>query len=286
MEAPPGLGLSAVGESQDGWLAAESETPSGEVRPVLAPGALGVGEYEGRLRAWSEDPVIRRDLAVTLTVDSPPPGAIAAVVNAASFEDRPIAPGEIVSIFGTGFGPATGASPEVENGRLQLNVAGWSSVWRTSAPRCCSPAAVRSTLSCPMRSPGAGSSTFASGRHADRARASAPRLSPQPRLCSPRTAQGRAPSQRSTRTAASIPHSIPRGEARRSCCLRRRGRNNSAGRDGGARSGPIAGGSGGSPERRRSCGRSLVRRPGPGFRRPAAGQPARARGGGVGDGGD
>ncbi len=43
----------------------------------------------------------------TVTIQSPPPVSLAApaVTNAASFQTGPVAPGEVVTIFGAGIGP-------------------------------------------------------------------------------------------------------------------------------------------------------------------------------------
>ena len=55
---------------------------------------------------------------------APVAGAIAAggVVNAASYQAGPIAPGEIVTIFGTGFGPSTLANAPYTNGQLPRSI--------------------------------------------------------------------------------------------------------------------------------------------------------------------
>ena len=61
---------------------------------------------------------------VSLTV-TPPPMTITSVVNAASFQTGPIAPGEIVSIGGSGIGPAIPAFLGLDkNGRVSTELGG------------------------------------------------------------------------------------------------------------------------------------------------------------------
>jgi len=48
----------------------------------------------------------------------------AAIVNAATYVNGPVAPGEIVSIFGFGLGPQDGASLQLASGRVATNLAG------------------------------------------------------------------------------------------------------------------------------------------------------------------
>ena len=73
----------------------------------------------------------------TVTV-APPPLSVASggVVNAASFQQGPVAPGEIVTIFGSGIGPVAGAGAQLDaQGRLAALIAGTQVLFdRTPAP--------------------------------------------------------------------------------------------------------------------------------------------------------
>ncbi|HUP04692.1 MAG TPA: hypothetical protein VMU19_11925 [Bryobacteraceae bacterium] len=53
-----------------------------------------------------------------------PPPTVAAVVNAASYLQGPIAPGEIISLFGAGMGPPQPAGVEMANGVVSSDLAG------------------------------------------------------------------------------------------------------------------------------------------------------------------
>ncbi len=62
-----------------------------------------------------------------LTIQPPPPVSLAApaVTNAASFQTGPVAPGEVVTIFGSGIGPAGTVTAQVNpQGRLASSLAG------------------------------------------------------------------------------------------------------------------------------------------------------------------
>jgi uncharacterized protein (TIGR03437 family) len=70
--------------------------------------ALGIGDYPGKLIFTSPDAVNSPfEVPVLLRVNPPPPTISAAgVVNAASSKVGPVAPGELVVIYGTNLGPA------------------------------------------------------------------------------------------------------------------------------------------------------------------------------------
>jgi uncharacterized protein (TIGR03437 family) len=121
-----GVRFDAFGQSEGDWLttAPAELTGSGEVAVLASPGALSSGEYTGRVRFVSDEPVLRRGAWVKLRVGTPPPPTIGAVVHAADFRERPIAPGQIVSIFGTHLGPTTGAAAMLDiNGRIPFELA-------------------------------------------------------------------------------------------------------------------------------------------------------------------
>ncbi len=61
------------------------------------------------------------------TVILAPPGAgvsTAAIVNGANYANGPVAPGEIVSVLGSGLGPSEGAGLQLDSGRVTTKLAG------------------------------------------------------------------------------------------------------------------------------------------------------------------
>ncbi len=108
--AGPVLSLSAVATDDKGsWLAVN---PAGGTTPLelsvsVNPTGLAPKTYQGTITVTAtDDSVTPLPIPVTLTV-TPVGPAIASVTNAASFAPGPVAPGEIVTIFGSGLGPET-----------------------------------------------------------------------------------------------------------------------------------------------------------------------------------
>jgi len=107
----PVLSLStAVTTTDNGnWL---SVSPTGGTTPLaisvsVNPAGLTPRTYTGTITvSASDDSVTPLPIPVTLTVTTGGPN-IASVVNAASFASGPVAPGEFVTIYGSGLGPAT-----------------------------------------------------------------------------------------------------------------------------------------------------------------------------------
>ena len=105
------LGVSASTATQNGgpWL---SVSPSNGVTNMnlsvsASPTGLSPGIYAGTVNITPSDPSVPPlTIAVTLTVTDPGP-LIASVTNAASYAQGAVAPGEIVTIFGSGIGPST-----------------------------------------------------------------------------------------------------------------------------------------------------------------------------------
>ncbi|HTA68954.1 MAG TPA: IPT/TIG domain-containing protein [Bryobacteraceae bacterium] len=73
------------------------------VNPAILA-TLSQGTYTGTVTISSPG-VASQTVSVTLTIGAAPPPAITAIVNAATLQPGAIAPGEIISIFGTNFGP-------------------------------------------------------------------------------------------------------------------------------------------------------------------------------------
>src|SRR5579884_528379 len=92
---------------------------------------LNAGDYEGALVIYAPGTLegsktIQVSLAVRPVTAPGPVFTAAGVVNAASFASGPVAPGEIISIFGSNLGPAasTGAVIVASTGRLATTAAG------------------------------------------------------------------------------------------------------------------------------------------------------------------
>jgi uncharacterized protein (TIGR03437 family) len=87
------------------------------------PSGLTPKTYTGTVTvSASDDSVTPLPIPVTLTVLSAGPN-IASVVNAASFVSGPVAPGEFVTIFGSGLGPDTPVAATVNGGKIGATLA-------------------------------------------------------------------------------------------------------------------------------------------------------------------
>ncbi|HTS65331.1 MAG TPA: IPT/TIG domain-containing protein [Candidatus Acidoferrales bacterium] len=101
------------------WLSATpaSGTTPATVSVSVNAGSLGAGQYTGQVVITSTgaagSPIT---VPVVLNVTAIPKPVITAVGNAASYASGPLSPGENVTIFGTGIGPATLASNVPVNG--------------------------------------------------------------------------------------------------------------------------------------------------------------------------
>jgi len=111
------------------WLgvlpAPDHITPASVLIGITPPAVAG--SYSGWITITAEgatnSPVnVRVSLILSGTATRPP--MVRAVVNAASFAEGSVAPGEIVTIFGSAFGPATGGSMSVSAGVVATTLAG------------------------------------------------------------------------------------------------------------------------------------------------------------------
>ncbi len=85
--------------------------------------ALAKGTYTGNVVVSSASlPGGDQTIKVTLTVAEANGPAINAIANAASFLHGPISPGELVTIFGTNIGPATGILFTPDNGHVDTTL--------------------------------------------------------------------------------------------------------------------------------------------------------------------
>ena len=119
-------GFSAAATTQSGgnWLSID--TPSGSTPANLTvsadPTGLAPGQYAGAIAITPTDPTIAPlTVPVTLTISTGSGPVIGAVTNAASFLPGPVAPGEIVVIFGTGLGPSSLAGMSLDASGLINN---------------------------------------------------------------------------------------------------------------------------------------------------------------------
>lgn len=103
--------ISSVNTNGSGsWL---TVFPGGRTTPgvflvSVTPTGLNVGTYTGTVTFTISGGDQKVTVPVSLQVQAVPPPAITAVANVASGERKPIAPGEIVMIFGSLLGPQTG----------------------------------------------------------------------------------------------------------------------------------------------------------------------------------
>jgi uncharacterized protein (TIGR03437 family) len=86
------------------------------------PGGLQGGTYSGTIALSAASGTLQLNIAVTLTVVSTLP-EIQKVVNAASYVQGGIAPGEIVTVFGTSLGPAAGVGATIDQGYIPTTLA-------------------------------------------------------------------------------------------------------------------------------------------------------------------
>lgn len=107
--APPG--------STNGVIFA-TVTPTGGTTPATLTvslnqsvvSTLAAGSYTDLINLTSTStPGSTQSIPVTLTITTPGPPAIAAIVNGASFQVGAVSPGEVITIFGTNIGPSTPA---------------------------------------------------------------------------------------------------------------------------------------------------------------------------------
>jgi uncharacterized protein (TIGR03437 family) len=106
------------------WLRATPERGSvpGSIRLTADTTGLAAGTYSGTLSILSTDAsVAPLQIPVRLTMEAAAVRVIA-VTNAASFATGAIAPGEYVTLFGVGFGPAGFASGAISDGRLGTEI--------------------------------------------------------------------------------------------------------------------------------------------------------------------
>jgi uncharacterized protein (TIGR03437 family) len=111
--------------SSSGWL---SVSPTATTTPAtlsvsVNPANLGGGTYDGSIILTGQSGTLQLSIGVTLTVTVLPP-TIQRVVNGASYLSGSIAPGELVTVFGTSLGPTTGVGAAIDsNGYIEGSLA-------------------------------------------------------------------------------------------------------------------------------------------------------------------
>jgi uncharacterized protein (TIGR03437 family) len=112
------------------WLAVSptsGSTPA-TLTVTVTPAGLAASKYSGIVTVTPTDPTIpAQSLPVTLTVGSGSTSLlfVRSILNAASLLPGPIAPGEIITVTGTGLGPAVGVGPNLlASGSVDTQVAG------------------------------------------------------------------------------------------------------------------------------------------------------------------
>ena len=122
--APIGVTASAATQSGGTWLFVNpaSGTTSANLTVSVNPAGLAVGTYTGSITLTPSDIIISAlTVPVTLIVS---PG-LSAVTSGASFAAGAVSPGEIITLFGTGIGPTTPATYQLDaTGKLSTSLAG------------------------------------------------------------------------------------------------------------------------------------------------------------------
>src|SRR5262249_14884763 len=107
--------VAAQAASGGTWLSASSSsaTAPATVTVSVAPHNLSAGNYTGTVTISSAKVQTPQTVTVNLSVVAIPPPNATAIVNAASFAPGSVAPGEVITLGGTGLGPTTLAGPVV-----------------------------------------------------------------------------------------------------------------------------------------------------------------------------
>ncbi len=123
-----GLAFTATPSSTGNWLSVSEvsgPTPA-SINVLVYSLGLGVGTFTGTILVAGAGGIGGQTIInVTLTVTSPLPN-ILKITNDASYSSGPIAPGEMLAIFGTNIGPTTGVAqaPNQNSGQLSASLGG------------------------------------------------------------------------------------------------------------------------------------------------------------------
>jgi uncharacterized protein (TIGR03437 family) len=122
----------ATTQSGGNWLSIDSTTGTSPANLTVSvdPQGLAAGQYSGAIAITPSDPTVSAlTVPVTLTISATSGPVVEALTNAASFQTGPVAPGEIVVLFGTGLGPSSLAGMSLDAAGLINNQLGGTQVF-------------------------------------------------------------------------------------------------------------------------------------------------------------
>ncbi len=128
LNAPAPTAFTAAATVQNGpgnWLSVNPAAGTTRAGVTVCANAEGLdpGDYQGTVVLNANGAV--QSVPVTLTATAPSAPAITRLVNAATFQEGAVAPGEIVTLGGTGLGPACLAGLALQaNGRVATSLGG------------------------------------------------------------------------------------------------------------------------------------------------------------------
>lgn len=110
--------------SSSGWLSVTQSAPATPATLTVAvnPANLGVGTYTGSIALNGGAGAAQLTINVTLTVTAPLP-SIDHISNAASYQTGGVAPGELVTVFGSALGPTIGVGATISKGYIPTTLA-------------------------------------------------------------------------------------------------------------------------------------------------------------------
>jgi uncharacterized protein (TIGR03437 family) len=124
---PLSVSIAAATQAGGPWLSVSppNTTTTTNVAVSVSPIGLTPGSYTGSFTITPSDPTVAPlTVMVSLTVTQAAP-ILAATANAASYAPGPVAPGEIVTIFGSGMGPSSLVPLHLtDGGTLATNLGG------------------------------------------------------------------------------------------------------------------------------------------------------------------
>jgi len=124
---PVNISVSAATQSGVSWLSVSpsATATAANLSVSVSPIGLAPGSYSGSVVVTPSDPTVAPlTIPVTLVITLAAP-VLTAAANAASYAPGPVTPGEIVTIFGTGMGPATLMSLHITDaGTVDTNLGG------------------------------------------------------------------------------------------------------------------------------------------------------------------
>jgi uncharacterized protein (TIGR03437 family) len=110
--------VSATAGNGGTWLAVTPDKglTGATLTATVTTTGLAAGQYAGVITITPTDSSITTEMVqvtLTVTASTGPPLSVSSIVNGASMQPGPVAPGEIIWITGTGLGPSTGGGPVI-----------------------------------------------------------------------------------------------------------------------------------------------------------------------------